>query len=180
MFRERNHTFDRLNVEWNDIYAPMSSINDRWYNTLMDMPSKDEWSNMIRDLNPHKAPGLSHIGYLLIKKANSHTQDLFRSFAFLCFNKVRFPKKWKIVSMYPIPKPREWNYDLKHTRPILLIECLRKCFMRILTKRLGRIMATHNILKGPNYAGLPGESTAAPIAIINGIIEDARDNKRTL
>ena len=79
--------------------------------------------------------------------------------------------------MYPIPKPTNWNYNLTQTKPILLIECLQKCFMKLLTKRTGIILAKHNIFKDPNYAGLPGESITAPLTIINATMEDARDHK---
>ena len=36
------------------------------------------------------------------------------------------------------------------------------------------------MLKGPNFAGLPGGSTEEPVHIINAIMEDARDNKKEL
>ncbi|GBB94985.1 hypothetical protein RclHR1_02460009 [Rhizophagus clarus] len=45
---------------------------------------------------------------------------------------------------------------------------------------LTSILSKHTILKGPNYAGLPGESISTPLAIINGILEDVCEENKTL
>ncbi len=39
-------------------------------------------------------------------------------------------------------------------------------------------MAKHNILKGNNFAGLPGGSTEIPIKIMNMILKDAKENNK--
>jgi hypothetical protein len=38
----------------------------------------------------------------------------------------------------------------------------------------------YQILKGPNFAGLPGESTQEPIQLLNNICEEAREEKKEL
>ncbi len=50
--------------------------------------------------------------------------------------------------------------------------------MKILTNRLSRIMAKYGILKGNNFADLPGGSTELPIKIMNMILEDAKENNK--
>ena len=52
--------------------------------------------------------------------------------------------------------------------------------VRVLTQRLDKIMVEHNILEGPNYAGLSGNSTASPVHIMNNILEDARQKNNEL
>ena len=42
-------------------------------------------------------------------------------------------------------------------RPIILLEAFRKTVVRVINKRLSQILIEHNVLKGPNYAGLPGD-----------------------
>ena len=37
-----------------------------------------------------------------------------------------------------------------------------------------------NILKGPNFAGLPGNSTEEPVHIINALMKDAKENNNEL
>jgi hypothetical protein len=62
----------------------------------------------------------------------------------------------------------------------MLLETLRKMTVRILNTRLGLILKEKNILKGHNYAGLPGDSTNTPIQILNNILEDSREQKKEL
>ena len=79
--------------------------------------------------------------------------------------------------MYPIPKPHEWQCDLNNTRPIVLLETVRKLTIKILTKRLSSIIERHEVLKGQNYAALPHESTFEPIRLLDNIINDTKQNK---
>ena len=51
-------------------------------------------------------------------------------------------------------------------RPIILLEVFRKIVVRVVNKRLSQILVEHNVLKGPNYAGLLGDSIASLIYII--------------
>src|SRR5688572_11701703 len=80
----------------------------------------------------------------------------------------------------PIPKPYEWNSYLNNTRPICLLDTARKLMTRIMNKWLGSILLNNNVLKGRNYAGLPGSNCSTPIAILETIIHDAETNNKPL
>ena len=61
-----------------------------------------------------------------------------------------------------------------------MLETFRKCTTKILTRRLIQVFCERNILKGPNFAGLLGNSTEEPVHIVNAIMEDAKDNNKEL
>ena len=94
--------------------------------------------------------------------------------------KVYVPHHGKTSTIFPIPKAKDWECDLTNTRPIILLETSRKCLTKIITNRLSFICKKYNILTGPNYAGLPGESTQEPIHLLNNICEEAREKEKEL
>src|SRR6266498_5484496 len=98
----------------------------------------------------------------------------------MCFQLAYIPDEWKQAHIYPIPKPMEWQSDIIKTRPLTLLDTLRKAVMKIVTNRLSKIMAKHHILKGNNFAGLPGGSTEVPIKLMNMILEDAKEHKKSV
>src|SRR5260363_407529 len=83
-------------------------------------------------------------------------------------------------SYLPDTKDKDWECNLDKTRPIALLEVFRKCTTKVLTKRLSKILKRRNILQGPNFAGLPGNSTEKPIHILNAIMEEAEEKKQEL
>jgi pyoverdine/dityrosine biosynthesis protein Dit1 len=98
----------------------------------------------------------------------------------LIFNQQEIPVEWKNAYIYPIPKPKPWGSRLINTRPITLLDTARKLMMSILTQRLMKIFVEFNVLKGNQFAGLPGNSTFELIRILNEIIQDANENEKEL
>lgn len=75
--------------------------------------------------------------------------------------------KWGSANcIYQIPKSRPWNWELCNTRLVILLDILRKIFIKIVNTRMIKIFKEHDIFKGPNYAGLSGESTMESIQIL--------------
>ena len=67
-----------------------------------------------------------------------------------------------------------------NTRPIALLETFRKCITKILSNRLSKVLVKYQILRGWNFAGLPGGSTEHPAHIVNMIAEDAKEKEAEL
>jgi hypothetical protein len=91
-----------------------------------------------------------------------------------CLVSADIPDDWRLASIVPIPKPHEFECLLKNTRPITLLETARKLLVKIITNRLSKIMATHQVLTGDNFAGLPGSSVTTPINVLDGIMKSHR------
>src|ERR1051326_4090041 len=99
------------------------------------------------------APGISGIGYRPIKKASEETHDTLRSLAYICYRHATIPDQWKLSQLYPIPNQSDWEYNLGKTRPIILLECIRKLCVKIVTHRLSDIFIQHQIIDGLNFMG---------------------------
>ncbi|GET66237.1 RNA-directed DNA polymerase from mobile element jockey-like [Rhizophagus irregularis DAOM 181602=DAOM 197198] len=72
------------------------------------------------------------------------------------------------------------NASALNTRPITLLEVIRKSLVKLFYNRLASILALHEVLKGGNFAGLPGGSCRDPIVVLESIIHDAHVNKSPL
>src|SRR5437764_913169 len=101
------------------------------------------------------------------KILNKAVHDILRSFAHVIYCSAIIPTEWKTSQIFPIPKPYDWQFCLEKTRPIILLECLRKIIVRIINTRLADLCLKHNILRGPNFGGLPGGNTKTPIHVLH-------------
>ncbi|CAB4425398.1 unnamed protein product [Rhizophagus irregularis] len=137
---------------WIDQYSPRDYVDVNIYDGLMDHITQEEIEYHISLLPNGKASGPSR----------------------------KIPKEWKIADLYPIPKPKPWACRLINTRPIVLLETMRKLLVSILNRRCSKIFKENNVLKGNQFAGLEGNSTFEPIRIIKEIIQDAIENKKEL
>jgi len=97
-----------------------------------------------------------------------------------CLTSNRIPKQWKEGRIFPISKKPIFDGNLTNTRPISLLEHIKKLYTKLLTNRLNSIFTQHPILSPYNYIALPGNSTAIPIHILNNTIEDAFCNSKQL
>src|SRR5215213_5991860 len=171
-------TLSQMTPTWFSAYSPNNSIDPNIYSNLLAPPSNDEWRSTIASLPNGKAAGPSGISYEMIKYLTTFSSDYLLNLITECFDTGCIPSQWKDASIYPIPKPTEWNCSLKNTRPICLLETARKLMTKILTNRLASILHQNNVLKGNNYAGLPGGSCHTPVHILESILHDSNVNKK--
>ena len=61
-----------------------------------------------------------------------------------------------------------------------MLETFRKCITKIITNRLTKIIKGNDILKGQNFAALPGCLTEEPVQIINTLMEDAKEKNKKM
>jgi hypothetical protein len=169
-----------IDDDWISSYQPINGIDVSVYNDLMLPPSADEWYNIISSLPDGKAPGPSKVSNEMLKHLGDTSRRILWYIICGCLRLSSLPHRWNHAFIYPIPKPKPWEYDLNNTRPITLLECPRKALIKLLNRRLSSILVKHNILKGLNFAGLPFKSTFKPLHIIDNVIYDAKHNKKDL
>ncbi|PKY54936.1 hypothetical protein RhiirA4_474044 [Rhizophagus irregularis] len=121
-----------------------------------------------------KAPGPSSIPYEWFKLLSSDGISYLCQLMNLCLVSADIPEDWRLASIVPIPKPHEFECLLKNTHLITLLETARKLLVKIITNRLSKVMATHQVLTGDNFAGLPGSSVTTPINVLDGIMKSHR------
>ncbi|GET62886.1 Down syndrome cell adhesion molecule-like protein Dscam2 [Rhizophagus irregularis DAOM 181602=DAOM 197198] len=173
-------SIDTLPDRWSSAYQPMDDVSSSIYDSLMNPPTLDEWLSTVSSTPNGKASGPSMITYEMLKHLGSCTSALLLILIQSCLSKADIPDLWRQAMVFPIPKPHEWKCQLKNTRPITLLEVIRKSLVKLFYNRLSTIMASHDVLKGGNFAGLPGGSCRDPIITLESIIHDADINKNPL
>ncbi|GET52028.1 RNA-directed DNA polymerase from mobile element jockey-like [Rhizophagus irregularis DAOM 181602=DAOM 197198] len=168
---------DSFPPRWQRAYTPLSDIDSSLYNSVMSPILEDEWTSTLNSMSNNKASGPSKISYEMLKHLTGEAFNLSLILANVCLNQGDIPADWREALVYPIPKPHEFDAQLKNTRPITLLETVRKCVVKVVTTRLSKILAGNQVLQGGNFAGLPGGSTDIPIKMIDAIIHQRRFDK---
>ena len=166
--------------KWQYEYSPKHSINPNWYTTALQDFSKEEILSTLNQLPNNKACGPSGISYEMLKHTGQNCIQAITSLFNRCLSSQSIPKQWKEGYIFPISKKPIFDGNLANTRPISLVEHIKKLYTKLLNNRLSSIFSTHNILSPFNYVALPGNSTSTPIHILNNIIEDASCNSKQL
>ena len=128
----------------------------------------------------NKACGLSGISYEMLKHAGLPFLHAITTLFNRCIISDSITKQWKEGRIFPISKKPIFDGDLSNTRPISLLEYIKKLYTKLLTNYLNHIFTKHPILFPYNYIALLGNCTAIPIHILNNIIEEASCNSKEL
>jgi hypothetical protein len=179
-FKKRNSNFDNLSQSWKDQYKPRSYIDESWFENVLKEIEIQEIDETIKSLPNNKASGPSGITYEMLKRLGSKGKITLVNIFNACIKLESIPGSWRNNNIYPIPKKEDWMADLINTRPIVLMEVTRKCFTKIITNRLSLVCKEKQVLRGPNFAGLLGESTQEPIQLLHNICKEAREQSKEL
>ncbi|CAB5193871.1 unnamed protein product [Rhizophagus irregularis] len=168
-------------ARWQQAYTFLTNVSASLYDPVLAPISLQEWSAVISSMPNNKASGPSKISYEMIKHLSGEALDFSLLLANTCLSRGDIPADWREAVVYPIPKPHDFDAQLKNTRPITLLETVRKCVVKVVTNRLSNILADSKVLQGGNFAGLPGSSTDVPIKMLDAIIHqhkhDSTDNQ---
>ncbi|GBC53526.2 hypothetical protein RIR_jg19251.t1 [Rhizophagus irregularis DAOM 181602=DAOM 197198] len=168
---------DSFPPRWQRAYTPLSDIDSSLYDSVMFPILENEWKSTLTSMPNNKASGPSKISYEMLKHLTGEAFTLSLVLANACLINGDIPADRREALIYPIPKPHEFDAQLKNTRPITLLETVRKCVVKVVTTRLSKILADNQVLQGGNFAGLPGGSTDIPIKMLDAIIHQRRFDK---
>ncbi|EXX65475.1 hypothetical protein RirG_132910 [Rhizophagus irregularis DAOM 197198w] len=141
-------SMDSFPPRWQRAYTPLSDIDSSLYNSVMSPILEDEWKNTLNSMPNNKASGPSKISYEMLKHLTGDAFNLSLTLANACLIHGDIPADWHEALVYPIPKPHEFDAQLKNTRPITLLETVRKCVVKVVTTRLSKILADNQMLQG--------------------------------
>src|SRR5437016_5534403 len=164
---------DSPNNFWHDIYHKDKPIHINTH-SLTDKITLQELKNTIKNLPNGKATGPSKISYEHLK----HLLDRMMENLLILFNNILtsniIPDNWRKATIFPIPKPKPFEGNLSNTRPITLLDCIRKTFVKIINTRLNDFLSKYNLLQFNNRAGIKGNSTMEIITTLQAIADDQR------
>ncbi|GET57304.1 reverse transcriptase family protein [Rhizophagus irregularis DAOM 181602=DAOM 197198] len=118
---------DSFPPRWQCAYTPLPDIDLSLYNSVMSPILANEWKNTLNSMPNNKASGPSKISYEMLKHLTGEAFNLSLVLANACLTHGDIPADWHEALVYPIPKPHEFDAQLKNTRPITLLETVRKC-----------------------------------------------------
>ena len=163
--------------EWKEFYDPRPNISAHNSNNLLKDITQSEYYLVVRSLPNNKATGPSTISYEMIKNLSDEMHNIIISLFNQILNKGIVPDQWLKALIYPIPKPKDWDCQLNNTRPITLLECIRKVFVKIINNRVNNFLTDNKILQHNNQAGIKGTSTAEIIASLQTLMEYQKVNQ---
>lgn len=164
--------FKKLNLPSNTISNLQSS--------LMQKITLDEFDSALKMCRSKSVPGPSLILYKILKLLSIKAKEkLIKTFNNILLT-GQTPIDWLESEIILLPKPKDWEGDLALTRPIILLECSRKLFFKIITNYLYSKLNEYPILSPYNFAGLPGGNTVSPILSIINLIKHSKDQKEQM
>ncbi|PKY58537.1 hypothetical protein RhiirA4_480519, partial [Rhizophagus irregularis] len=131
---------------WQKAYTPLLTVSASLYDPVLAPITLQEWSDIISSMPNNKASGPSKISYEMLKHLSGDTLEFSLLLANTCLSRGDIPADWREAVVYPIPKPHDFDAQLKNTRPITLLETVRKCVVKVVTNRLSNILADNNVL----------------------------------
>lgn len=137
-----------------------------------------EVSELIEELDSHKALGLGDIPIKLIKSAKAHISEHLTKIFNLSFETGEFPMDMKYSKIIPLHKGGSTS-ELSNYRPISLTPIFSKILEKIMYKRIIRHLIDNDVLFPYQFGFRKSYSTNLALAEITQNIFENLINKRT-
>lgn len=160
---------------------PNISLEEPWneeINLTYEITEREVIDNLKLSAD-NKAPGISGLISEMMKKAGTKFVTWITNHFNLWIKNCRIPNFLLYSQIWLIPKGI-YNGEIQNTRPINLIESIRKLLSTIFANRINNMISSRNLLKGKNFGFIPGKSTSDAIKILQIITEDAKIHHKPL
>ncbi|GBB85706.1 hypothetical protein RclHR1_01220002 [Rhizophagus clarus] len=104
-----------LPLRWSSRYQPVDLLSDDIYDSVISLISLDKFCSTIRTLPCGKAAGPSGIPYEAFKHLSENNLSWLLRLFNDCLLTGNIPTEWRNASIYPIPKPTQFDGLLKNT-----------------------------------------------------------------
>ena len=137
------------------------------------MPTFEEFQAAIAATPAGKAPGPSGLTYNMIKGWPLEVQEW--AYKCLCelWNSPTMGDWWSTKLLYPIPK--DAAPTLSTLRPIMLLESLRKVWMRVIIRKISSSLERCGVLSSAQYGFRPHRNTGQAILQVINAMEEAEE-----
>jgi hypothetical protein len=147
---------------------------------IIDYPTPEETSMIIKNLKKSKAPGFDRVHNTLLKQLPWCGIVYLNLIISSCFKLCYFPEAWKKAQVIAIPKPGKNPSLASSYRPISLLSSLSKILERVLLKRILDHVDTNNIIPDEQHGFKSKKSTTHQLLrIVNHIKNNFKLNQRS-
>jgi len=164
---------------WRDIYRPREDIAADTWEPLLRPVTQNELLHLLHGVAGGKAPGPSELSYDLLRNSAPKVQRVLLALVNEVLLLGDMPRSWLQHDISPIPKPG-WGGDINRTRPISLVEVLRKVVEKVLNTRLAIILESKAVLLGDNAGFMPRSGLDELLWMLRGVLDDAKKEEKQL
>jgi hypothetical protein len=121
---------------------------------LFEPFNKEELFDLLKQTVTKSAPGISGIGWDLLKHGWPHCNDLLTNIFSSCIRLGHHPDQWKEATVVIIPKPNKLDYShAKANHPISLLETMSKLMEKAVAKRFQHDIVKEGLIHTNQFGG---------------------------
>jgi len=175
---QENDTDDLEAEQWEtEVERRARNINRLPDNTQIRHASPEELRDILRSLNPRKAPGCDGIGNIPLKKLPRQPLVALTNIINAALRLQYFPDRWKAADVILFPKPDKDHLFPQNYRPISLLPCMGKLAEIVILKRLKETEEELKIIPDEQFGFRHGHSTEQQVLRMVEFITSGFNNK---
>jgi hypothetical protein len=141
-------------------------------------PGIQSWLSVIREGSKTSSGGKSRLSYAILQDLDECNQTLLYNLMLHIWNSGKFPGWMCAKILCPIPKMTERPVNINKIRPVVLVEVLRKCFVKAIVRQISAAVEKYKVLHHTQYGFRSQRNCQQAILQFLNVIEFAHFEKR--